>query len=100
MELCAVNIRRSLEIRRNGGEFRSKLHCLMLDGVYRLTDGAPVFQAVPAPTPEQLQTLLTRIIQRVLRVLTRKGALIEQAPETPYLADTDRDPALHLARLR
>ena len=69
------------------------LHCLVLDGVYLLTDGVPVFQAVPAPTPEQLQTLLTRIIKRVLRVLTRKGALIEEAPETPYLADTDRDPA-------
>ncbi len=27
------------------------LHCLMLDGVYRLTDGVPVFQSMPAPTP-------------------------------------------------
>ena len=70
------------------------LHCLMLDGVYRITDGAPVFQAVPAPTAKQLETLLTRIIKRILKVLTRKGALIEEAPETPYLADTDGDPAL------
>ncbi len=70
------------------------LHCLMLDSVYLLTDGAPVFQAVPGPTPEQLETLLTRIIKRVLRILTRKGALIDEAPETPYLSDTDRDPAL------
>jgi hypothetical protein len=70
------------------------LHCLMLDGVYRLTDDAPVFQTVPAPTPEQLQTLLTRIIKRVLKVLIREGALIEEAPGTPYLADTDRNPAL------
>ncbi len=70
------------------------LHCLMLDGVYRLTDGAPVFQAVPAPTPRELQTLLTRIIKRVLKVLTRKGALIEDAPDSLYLADTDGDPAL------
>ena len=70
------------------------LHCLMLEGVYRLTDGVPVFQAVPALTTEQLQTLLTRIIKRVLSVLTRKGALIEEAPGTPYLADTDGDPAL------
>ncbi len=29
-----------------------------------------------------------------MKVLTRKGALIEEAPGIPYLADTDRDPAL------
>ncbi len=44
------------------------LHCLMLDGVYRLTGGVPIFQAVPAPTSEQLQALLTRIITRLLKV--------------------------------
>jgi len=70
------------------------IHCLVLDGVYRITDGAPVFQAVPPPTPEQLETLLTRIIKRVLKVLTRKGALIEESAENLYLADPDRDPAL------
>ena len=47
------------------------------------TDGAPVFQAVPAPTTEQLETLLTRIIKGAMRVLTRKGALIEEAAGTP-----------------
>ena len=50
-------------------------------------------QTVPAPTNEQLQTVLTRIIKGVMKVLTRKGALIEEAG-LPYLADTDRDPAL------
>jgi hypothetical protein len=70
------------------------LHCLVLDGVYRLTDGAPVFQAIPAPTTEQLQTLLTRIISRLLKVLTRHGALIEEATEIPYLTNPDADPAL------
>ena len=69
-------------------------HCLMLDGVYRLTDGAPIFDAVPAPTPHELETLLTRIIKRVLKVLTRKGALVEDTPENLYLADTEHDPAL------
>ncbi|MEC4679126.1 MAG: hypothetical protein VST67_00330, partial [Nitrospirota bacterium] len=59
-------------------------HCLMLDGVYRLTDGVPVFQAVPAPTTEQLQTLLTRIITRLLKMFTRHGALMEE----------DTDPSL------
>ncbi len=38
------------------------LHCLMLDGLYRLTDGVPVFQSVPVPTAEQLQALLTRMV--------------------------------------
>jgi hypothetical protein len=69
------------------------LHCLMLAGVYRLTDGGPVFQAVPAPSAEQLQSLLSRIVQRVMKSLTRKGALIEEQG-LPYLADPDADPAL------
>ncbi len=70
------------------------LHCLILDGVYRPTDGGSVFQAVPAPTAEQLQTLLTRIIKRVMKILTRKGALSEETSGIPYLTDTDHDPAL------
>ena len=37
---------------------------------------------------------LTQITKRVMKVLTRKGALIEEASGIPYLADTDRDPAL------
>ena len=70
------------------------LHCLMLDGVYRPTDRQPVFRAVSAPTTWQLQTLLTPIIKRVMKVLTRKGALNEEAAGIPYLADSDRDAAL------
>ncbi len=70
------------------------LHCLMLDGVYRLKDGVPVFQSVPAPTTEQLQALLMRIITRLLKVLTRQGALMEYAPGIPYLTNPDGDPAL------
>jgi hypothetical protein len=54
------------------------LHCLLLDGVYRLTDSGPVFQAIPAPSTEQLQTVLSRLVKRVLKSLTRKGALIEE----------------------
>ncbi len=70
------------------------LHCLMLDGVYRLTNGVPVFQAAPAPTTEQLQAVLTRIITRLLKMLTRHGALIEEDTEIPYLTNPDHDPAL------
>ncbi len=61
---------------------------------YRHTDGVPVFQAVLAPTAEQLQTVLTRIITRLLKMLTRHGALMEDAPGIPSLADPDGDPAL------
>jgi hypothetical protein len=72
------------------------LHYLLLDGVYRLTDGVrvPVFQPVPAPTTEQLQTLLARMITRLLKVLTRHGALTKEDPEIPYLTNPNADPAL------
>ena len=70
------------------------LYCLMLDGVYRLTDGVPIFQAIPAPTTDQLQTVLTRIITRLLKALTRHGALTEEDTEIPYLTNPDADPAL------
>ncbi|MDH3505243.1 MAG: transposase, partial [Nitrospirota bacterium] len=43
---------------------------------------------------EQLQTVLTRIITRLLKMLTRKGALTEEDTEIPYLANPDADPAL------
>ncbi len=42
---------------------------------------------------EQLQTLLTRISTRLLKMLTRHGALMEEQG-IPYLADPDGDPAL------
>jgi hypothetical protein len=51
------------------------LHCLVLDGVYRTTEGVPVFHAVRAPTAAELQALLTRIIKRLMRLSTRKGLL-------------------------
>ncbi len=66
------------------------LHCLFLDGVYRIDGGVPIFQTVPAPTAEQLQTLLSRIVKRVLRILTRQGYLMEEQGMT-YLAETDSD---------
>ncbi len=47
------------------------LHCLVLDGVYRTTEGVPAFHPVPAPTAEQLQVLLTRIIKRLMNRMHR-----------------------------
>ena len=49
------------------------LHCLVLDGVYRRSEGVPVFDEVRAPTIEQLQHLLERIITRIMKLLTRQG---------------------------
>jgi hypothetical protein len=69
------------------------LHCLVLDGVYRTTAGVPVFHAVRAPTAEELQVLLTRIIKRLMKFLTRKGYLIEE-PGMAYLADPGPETAL------
>jgi hypothetical protein len=69
------------------------LHCLVLDGVYRITEDAPVFHSVRAPTAEQLQLLLVRIMKRLMRLLTRKGDLIEEQGMT-YLAATFPDAAL------
>jgi len=57
------------------------LHCLVLDGVYRRTDGEPVFVEVPAPTDEDLQALLHKIITRLMKLLTRRGVLVEEEGE-------------------
>jgi len=39
------------------------LHCLVLDGVYRIQNGVAEFCSVRPPTAEQLQSLLRQIIQ-------------------------------------
>jgi hypothetical protein len=66
-------------------------HCLVLDGVYRCdTDGEPVFVEVPAPTDEALQTVLHKIITRTMKLLTRRGVLVEEEGST-YMADSDAD---------
>jgi hypothetical protein len=62
----------------------------VLDGVYRTTEGEPVFQEVRAPTIGELQGLLVKIITRILKLLTRQGYLIEER-RMSYLADIDAD---------
>jgi hypothetical protein len=54
------------------------LHCLVLDGVYLNRDGVAVFHEAAAPTVEELEALLAKIITRTMRTLTRLGALIEE----------------------
>ncbi len=58
--------------------------------MYRRTDGEPVFVEVPAPTDEDLQALLHKIIGRLMKLLTRRGVLLEEQGST-YLADGDAD---------
>ena len=50
------------------------LHCLVLDGVHRRgIDGAPKFVDVPGPTDEALQSVLRKIITRLMGLLTGGG---------------------------
>ncbi len=66
------------------------LNCLVLDGVYRHSEGGAAFHEVAAPTSEELQVLLAKIITRIMRLLTKQGILIEEQDRT-YLAEADRE---------
>ena len=67
------------------------LHCLVLDGVYRRgIDGTPEFVEVPEPTDEALQAVLHKIITRTVKLLTRRGVLVEEEGST-YIANNDSD---------
>lgn|GEM_PF-2680704 len=49
-----------------------------LDGVYRCgADHAPAFVEVGAPTDDELHGLLQTIVARLRKMLTRRGALVE-----------------------
>ena len=52
-----------------------------------------MFHEARAPTGDELQALLAKIIRRILKCLTRQGYLIEEEGMS-YLADTDADHAL------
>ncbi len=65
------------------------LHCLVLDGVYwRSADGTPEFVEAPAPTDQALKAVLHKIIARTMKMLTRRGVLVEEEGST-YVADND-----------
>jgi hypothetical protein len=53
----------------------------------------PVFHEVRGPTAAELETLLSRIIQRILSLLTRTGYLIAEQGMS-YLAEAESDSAL------
>ena len=65
----------------------------MLDGVYRHSEGEPVFHGVAAPALEELQALLAKIITRIMCLLTKQGFRIEEQDRT-YLAEADRESSL------
>jgi hypothetical protein len=59
------------------------LHSLVLDGVYRCGDeGVPSFVEVDAPTDDELHTLLQSLITRLMKMLTRRGVLVEEMGQT------------------
>jgi len=62
----------------SAANFNIHLHCLVLDGVYRTQNGVAEFCSVRPPMAEQLQSLLSQIIHRIMKALTRNGALIEE----------------------
>ena len=67
------------------------LHCLVLDGVYRRSaECAPEFVEAPAPTDEALQSVSQKVITRTMKMLTRRGVLVEEEGAT-YMADSDGD---------
>jgi hypothetical protein len=67
------------------------LHCLVLDGVYRRgADGGAEFVEVGAPTDDEVHALLQTIIARLMKLLTRRGVLVEDTGQT-YLAEPDAD---------
>jgi hypothetical protein len=55
--------------------------------VYRLTAGEPVFVLVAAPTDEDIQALLHKIITHIARLLTRRYALVEENDSTLMASD-------------
>jgi len=63
----------------------------VLDGVYRCdTEGEPVFVEASAPSDEALQTVWQTIITRMMKLLTRKGVLVEEQGQTT-MADNGGD---------
>jgi len=95
LKRCAADTGAVTLIQRFGSaaNLNIHLHCLVLDGVYRRTEGGPAFQKARAPTRNELEGLLDRIIARLMKMLTRQGHLVEEQGMT-YLADIGADSPL------
>jgi len=62
----------------------------VLEGVYRRTEGDPVFDAARAPTGDELAGLLEQIVARLMKLLTRRGYLVEEQGMT-WRAETEEE---------
>lgn len=67
------------------------LHMIVLDGVYTPNTVKPRFHRVTAPSQKILETILNRIIQRLIRKLERSGHLVAD-PQQPWLNLDDHEP--------
>jgi hypothetical protein len=67
------------------------LHGLLLDRLYRCdVDGLPEFVEVGSPTDDEVHALLQAINTRLMKMLKRRGVLVEDMGQT-YLAEPDTD---------
>ncbi|MFO1327148.1 MAG: transposase zinc-binding domain-containing protein [Rubrivivax sp.] len=65
------------------------LHCPVLHGAYRCdADGAPSFIEAAAPPDDELHARLLTVIERLMKMLTRRGVRVEDMGQT-YLAELD-----------
>jgi hypothetical protein len=65
------------------------LHCLVLGGVYRSdAEGVAEFIEAAAPTDEELHELLHTVIARLMKMLTRRGVLVEDTGQS-WLGEPD-----------
>ena len=75
-------------IQRFGSAANLNIHldCRVLDGVYQRGEAGPVFVDVPPPTDEGVLVVFHRIVDRILRMLMLRGALIDEQ-DSMYAAD-------------
>lgn len=69
-------------IQRFGSAANLNIHLRgpLLDGVYRCgAEGVPEFVEVGSPTDDEVHVLLQAIIPRLMKMLTRRGVLVEEA---------------------
>ena len=82
-------------IQRFGGglQLNVHFHSLLLDGVFtERADGTLEFHPADPPSDEEVARLLATVRRRVLRLLTRRGLAVEDAPDQESL--TEESPAL------
>jgi hypothetical protein len=74
----------------------------VLDGVYRCdADGVPAYVESQAPTDDELHALLHTVITRLMKMLTRRGVLVEDMGWPRWCRGRGRDgPADQIAAAR